>query len=461
MTAGRAEPRDPLYRSLLLDTDPLPQGLVDTDRLGDVGRRIRAAGVKRVAIAVDAEGDAVLIAENPAADLDDDRLLREAQLLTREVWAPAGRPGPLASNAGAAAEAADADLAVVAAWMNAVAGASPQPLVGRAGVEALAAASGADVAALVWPDGDDVAVCWGGASGGAQDGAAVSWPLPDDHAEVSAALDAVTGRAPLAPWHVVTARGGALAVAVSPPPASTRALSLLTEFLAFDLERGRTTREGRQRSLLEERMRIAGLIHDGVTQQVSNVVIQLQLLELAAQDPEKLAETLRSAREATAAALEELRSSLYELAPRSSHMEDLVPSLRSWIQDYAAQWGIDVTLEAHVTPDADGGASELDSVDIDPETGMLAYAVVQELLTNVRKHADANAAVVSLGCAPEELVVAVSDDGVGFPEEPAPSAGGRRMGLRILRDRVRAAGGRMEIESDLDEGARVTVHLPR
>lgn len=451
LSAGHPEPRDSLYRRLLLERGHEGPGTVDTSLLGDVGRRIRASGVNRLLIVPGLEGSLV-IAENPSGPLDDETVTPALGALAGGLLTPADLPGRLPSTGSRLPDAADLEL--LGAWLAEVAARPPQPLVSQAGAEALVEVSSAEVVAFLWEDDDAVVACWSEVGGGRSEDIGLSWPLPDDYESVAAVLDDLTARPPTAPWRIVTAERGTLAVAISPPPTSPRAVGALVDFLAFDLERGRTTREGRQRSLLEERVRIAGLIHDGVTQQVSNVVIQLQLLELASQsqDPERLADTLRSAREATAAALEELRSSLYELAPRMSHMEDLVPSLRQWCQDYAAQWGIGVSVEA-----VDDEVGQY----LDTETGMLAYAVVQECLTNIRKHADAGEVVVKVDFEPGELVLTVTDDGVGFPENPGPAAGGKRMGLRILRDRVRTAGGRMDIASTPGEGAEVTVHLPR
>ena len=452
MAASHPEPRDSLYRRLLLERGDEGLGTVDTSLLGDVGRRIRASGVQRLLIVPGLEAGSVVIAENPSGPLDDEMVTPALGALAGGLLSPVARPGRMPSTGSRPPDAADLEL--VGMWMDAVAARPPQPLVSRAGAEALVEVSPAEVVVFLWPDDDSVVACWSGAGGGRrEEDVPLAWPLPDDYEPVAEVLDDLTARPPTAPWRIVTAERGTLAVAITPPPTAPRAIAALVDFLAFDLERGRTTREGRQRSLLEERVRIAGLIHDGVTQQVSNVVIQLQLLELAAQsqDPQRLADTLRSAREATAGALEELRSSLYELAPRLSHMEDLVPSLRQWCQDYAAQWGIGVSVEA------------LDDDDqyLDTETGMLAYAVVQECLTNVRKHADATEVIVRVDFAPGELTLAIADDGVGFPEDPPPSAAGKRMGLRILRHRIRTAGGRMEVTSRPDEGSEVVVHLPR
>jgi signal transduction histidine kinase len=429
LSAGRLEPRDQLYRRLL-GAPELTTGVVDTSLLGDSGRRLRAAGVRAVMVVDGPEPGTLLIAENPKPGA---RGGSGATLVSALPGAPL-RSGP----------------EVVAAWVAELATLPAQAMVSPAGATSLARAAQVDLVVLLWPGPDGAEACWGGADCGHASLPSIPWPPSPDDPDALAELDGLTARPPVSPWRLVPARRGQLVVALSPPPADLDAVEVCADLLAFDAERARLSPEGRQQSLLAERVRIAGLVHDGVTQQVSNVLIQLQLLELAAEDPVRLRETLDAARAATAAALEELRASIYELAPRPSAMGDLVPSLRDWCRDYTAQWGIRVTV------DVEGEARQLP-----PDTSMLAYAVVQEGLTNVRKHALAESAAVRVRFAPDRLTIEVGDDGHGFVEAaPEPNGSGRRMGLRLLRDRIRSAGGTLDVVSRPGDGAEVAVRLP-
>jgi len=437
-------PRDQLYRSLLADPDKLPSGVVDTSLLGDVGLRLAAAGVNRLLCLRGTGSEGIMLVENPTGPAGGEGpeaagLVGRIETLGR--WAPEA-----ASLAGAAGEGS---LAPLARWMQAASGRPRQPLVSSAGAQALAEALGVQRVVILRPQGTGVVAAIGSADEHRQGPVELTWPLTDDRQALAAALDAASSRTPVGPWQVMVATAGDLAVAVTPPTGWREALALVTNFLAAEAERNRTTREGRQRTLLEERMRIASLIHDGVTQQVSNVVIQLQLLELMSGDPERLTSTLRSAREATQAALEDLRASLYELAPRLPDWDDLATGLRSFAEDYSAQWGIDVCVEGDAGP-----------AGLDPEVMMLTYSVVQECLTNVRKHAEADSVVIEVGTEDLELVLTVRDDGAGFPAESEGGTEGRAMGLRLLRDRVVQAGGSVRVESRPGEGSSVMVRMP-
>ena len=82
--------------------------------------------------------------------------------------------------------------------------------------------------------------------------------------------------------------------------------------------------------------------------------------------------------------------------------------------------------------------------------------VVREALVNARRHSSAGRVRVALGATEEELVVEVSDDGVGF--DPRQST--QSVGLGAMRERAALLSGRLEIFSEPAEGARVRLRVP-
>lgn len=90
---------------------------------------------------------------------------------------------------------------------------------------------------------------------------------------------------------------------------------------------------------------------------------------------------------------------------------------------------------------------------------MQVLRIVQEALTNVRKHAAARRAVVTVDVHDDETTFAISDDGRGFdPDGLPPEKQG--FGLHTMRERSEQARGRLSIESAPGRGTRVTVTLP-
>jgi signal transduction histidine kinase len=88
---------------------------------------------------------------------------------------------------------------------------------------------------------------------------------------------------------------------------------------------------------------------------------------------------------------------------------------------------------------------------------LAAYRIVQEALTNCRRHAHANHAVVLLRYADDGLTIEVDDDGRADPEDPPPATGN---GVSGMRERAGALGGTLTAGARPDGGFRVRGHLP-
>ena len=85
---------------------------------------------------------------------------------------------------------------------------------------------------------------------------------------------------------------------------------------------------------------------------------------------------------------------------------------------------------------------------------MILYRIAQEVLTNVRKHAGAENAIVTLDARDGGYYVRVRDDGVGFTPESATARPGH-LGLAAIRERAELAGGWLRIESAPNDGTTV------
>ncbi len=90
----------------------------------------------------------------------------------------------------------------------------------------------------------------------------------------------------------------------------------------------------------------------------------------------------------------------------------------------------------------------------------LIYRCIRELLMNARKHSQRHSAEVEVDVSETGVEITVVDEGVGFDARRPAAPSGKRFGLAQLRERVRAAGGVMDIDAVIGEGCRVTVRLP-
>ena len=89
------------------------------------------------------------------------------------------------------------------------------------------------------------------------------------------------------------------------------------------------------------------------------------------------------------------------------------------------------------------------------ETGTQVSRIIQEALTNVRRHSGAKKITVSLEMNGYDLITEVSDDGRGFEPETSPG-----VGLGSMRERAALSGGELEIESSVGRGTNVRLRVP-
>jgi len=194
-------------------------------------------------------------------------------------------------------------------------------------------------------------------------------------------------------------------------------------------------------AVAEERSRIAGDLHDSVTQTLfSTAAIADALPDVWTRYPEEARRGLEDLRQLTKGALAEMRALLLELRPAALLEKSLGELLVQLADATAGRTRISVTAE--VTADRPL-----------PENVQIGlYRVAQEALNNVIKHARAGRATLTLSGDSEEVILVVSDDGQGFvPDVSQPG----RLGLDIMRERVRSIGASLRIESRPGEGTTI------
>ena len=186
----------------------------------------------------------------------------------------------------------------------------------------------------------------------------------------------------------------------------------------------------------DERLRIARELHDALGHHLALINVQAGAA-LHRRDPAQAEEALGAIKDASKTALRELRATLGMLRqaePGLSRVAELAES--------AGASGLTVRTAI------DGVARELP-----PDVEHAAFRVVQEALTNVAKHADANTVVVRLGYGADALSVQVDDDGRGGDAPPGN-------GIRGMAERARALGGEVTAAPREGGGYRVRARLP-
>ena len=217
----------------------------------------------------------------------------------------------------------------------------------------------------------------------------------------------------------------------------------ITERKQAEEERDRLRdREIEVRTQREERRRIARDLHDVVLQGLSGALQSLRLTHLRTRGSGlDLEEELEALRQATSG----LRSAIYDL--RHEGERPLVKSVESLV-DLNRQ----LTPEREIALTIDEGFPEK----LPGEMSVELLRVLQEAITNARRHSGARNVEIWLRMEGEAVLAGVRDDGTEF--DPATTRAG--VGLSAMRERVEALGGRIEVKSPPGEGTKVAVRVP-
>lgn len=198
-----------------------------------------------------------------------------------------------------------------------------------------------------------------------------------------------------------------------------------------------------------ERRRIAADLHDGVVQDLAGVAYGLaaEAQRLRDADP-GASEALARGAAQTRGSIRALRTLLVDIYPPSLERSGLVEALHDVARTHEAR-GLHTRLNAPPAFDAPQDVEQL------------LFRCAQEALRNVTRHARAANATVTLERADGHARLVVADDGRGFdPAAVAPTADGQHVGLPLLADLVRDAGGRLDVRSAPGGGTTVEVEVP-
>jgi len=194
-----------------------------------------------------------------------------------------------------------------------------------------------------------------------------------------------------------------------------------------------------------ERQRLARELHDETGQALTSILLGLKPLEAVLADETSRA-ALAELREHVVSALQDVRRLAVELRPAVLDDFGLVPALERLIDAFAEQSDIRVDFHSAL------GEARLPS---DVETAL--YRVVQESLTNIVKHANANHISVSLARRASGVAAVIEDDGAGFDQRAVHEDG---VGLVGMRERLALLDGRLEVESRPGAGTTVVAEVP-
>ncbi|MET0214671.1 MAG: sensor histidine kinase, partial [Vicinamibacterales bacterium] len=205
-----------------------------------------------------------------------------------------------------------------------------------------------------------------------------------------------------------------------------------------------------------ERTRIARELHDDVVQDVAGLSITLGRLakRTALRAPaEEVKPALALLQQRTIGVAEKIRNLSHDLHPGVLQHAGLVAALTAHCAECQREQEVEVVM------DADDNLDLISPESISPEASLCLYRVAQEALRNVFTHADAGKVVVRLIRTDNFATLTIADDGKGFDPKRA-RRGGRGLGLLSINERVRLAGGTVDVLTEPLKGTTITVRIP-
>lgn len=194
----------------------------------------------------------------------------------------------------------------------------------------------------------------------------------------------------------------------------------------------------------EERQRISRELHDETGQALTSLLVQLKILE-GQSDLESVRAQIGTLRALTAQTLEDIHRLSLDLRPAALDDLGLVAALQWLIDERAGKNGLTIHLQD----------DDLESVRLPHEIENVLYRIIQEALTNIIRHAQAEHAWVELTRDGEIVRIAIRDDGVGFDPQEAAERPEGGVGLLGMRERIELIGGTFRLQSAPGAGTRI------
>ena len=230
-------------------------------------------------------------------------------------------------------------------------------------------------------------------------------------------------------------------------------LALIGRTIGSIIYRVQLTNKMRDMAAVEERARLSQEIHDGLVQTIGAIRLW----------SENAADCLESGEYASAAnatakieayardAYEHLREEMLGLRNTTPPGQDIIPVIREYVSRFQRQWGIESQFTVNI------GMPEKTELHLTPAVEIQLLRIIQEAMTNVRRHSCASKVAVVIERCPAGLRASIRDNGTGFSESELH---GDHFGVKIMRERAASVGGQFAIETRHGQGTCVTVTIP-
>lgn len=204
------------------------------------------------------------------------------------------------------------------------------------------------------------------------------------------------------------------------------------------------------RALEEEKKQLSRELHDGPVQNIAASILRMQLAkkQLAQGKGGEAGDELSVSIQLSQKSVQELRELIFHLRPMALDDLGLFPALKRYVETFQQLSKVPVQLV-------------LDrEIALEKKAKENIFRIVQEALTNVRKHAEAGEVFVELKCTGRYLTGVIRDNGKGFNAEEVAKVQDRHFGLLGMQERAKLLGGKLEVVAEEGKGTSVSFLIP-
>jgi nitrate/nitrite-specific signal transduction histidine kinase len=226
----------------------------------------------------------------------------------------------------------------------------------------------------------------------------------------------------------------------------------LAQKVTVSIENAQLYRQLRYMAALDERDRLAREMHDHLSQGLGYLKVRAEITGdfLSSGQLDQARESLLELKRVSQMLYTDVREEIFNLRTAITERLGFFATLEDYLTDYKTHYGLDVEMEIE-----DNCLPE-----VTPEVAGQLLRIIQEALSNVRRHSGASRASIHCISRAERVFISIEDHGQGFLTEQVNSIGGEHIGLQIMRERAESIGGSLKLVSQPGQGTRVIVEAP-
>lgn len=220
------------------------------------------------------------------------------------------------------------------------------------------------------------------------------------------------------------------------------------------IENARLHQQLRYTATLEEQNRLARELHDNLAQAMGYIKIKAIMANdmVTRQDLEKSKEHLNELIKTTSVLYTDIREAIFNLRNTDSHQENFIYALQEYLDEYELHYGVDVRVSV----------DDNSSLEFPPEVANQLFRIIQEALSNVRKHACAQRVWIKCWQEQSNIFISIEDDGSGFDLQriSGDKKSKQSFGIQIMEERTHQIHGKFSIKSEPGSGTKIELKIP-